>query len=237
MATQTTQPKTPKKRSSVLRVFSYVRRYPALAAGNLLCAIGGTVAVIVFPSVTKQVVDGAIIGKHPEQLLPLALIGLGAFFLQEAAQRPAHPAQQRLRAKGHLRSAQRPLLAHPAPAAGLVRQPRHRRPDDPHPRGRQQRRARPDRRHRTGRHRRAPDRRGRGDALRLRADAHARRALARAVARGGRADLHAHRLQTLQAAAHRRVGHELAAARQPRGHPPDQDLRARGRGTPPLQRA
>ncbi len=72
-----------KKRSPILRVFSYVRRYPALAAGNLLCAVGGTLAVIVFPTITQRVVDGAIIGKHPERLVPLALIGLGAFFLQE----------------------------------------------------------------------------------------------------------------------------------------------------------
>jgi ATP-binding cassette subfamily B protein len=68
---------------TILRVFSYVRRYPELAAGTLLCAVGGTLAVIVFPGLTQRVVDNAILGHHPERLVPLALIGLGTFFLQE----------------------------------------------------------------------------------------------------------------------------------------------------------
>ena len=79
----TTTAETGRKRSPILRVFGYVRRYPALASGNLLCAIGGTLAVIVFPTVTQRVVDEAIIGKHPEKLFGLAMLGLGAFFVQE----------------------------------------------------------------------------------------------------------------------------------------------------------
>jgi len=67
----------------VTRVFAYLRRYPALAAGTLACAIGSTLMVVVFPKVTQLIVDDAIRGKHPEMLLPLVLIGLGAFFLQD----------------------------------------------------------------------------------------------------------------------------------------------------------
>ena len=68
---------------TILRVFRYVRRYPALAAGTLLCAIGGTLTIIIFPGLTQRVVDVAILGGHPERLVPLALIGLATFFLQE----------------------------------------------------------------------------------------------------------------------------------------------------------
>ncbi len=68
---------------TILRVFSYVRRYPGLAAGTLLCAVGGTLAVIVFPGLTQRVVDDAILGGHPQRLVPLALIGLATFFIQE----------------------------------------------------------------------------------------------------------------------------------------------------------
>jgi ATP-binding cassette subfamily B protein len=68
---------------TILRVFSYVRRYPGLAAGTLLCAVGGTLAVIVFPGLTQRVVDDAILGGHPKRLVPLALIALATFFVQE----------------------------------------------------------------------------------------------------------------------------------------------------------
>jgi ATP-binding cassette subfamily B protein len=70
-------------KGTILRVFGYVRRYPGLAAGTLLCAVGGTLAVIVFPGLTQRVVDDVIIGHHPDRLVPLAMIGLGTFFLQE----------------------------------------------------------------------------------------------------------------------------------------------------------
>ncbi len=61
-------------------------------------------------------------------------------------------------------------------------------------------------------------------------------AVAAAVSHRRRVGLHADRARPLQAAACGVVGHELPPARQPRGHPPDQDLRARGRGTPAFQR-
>ncbi len=73
----------PVKRSPILRVFGYVKRYPALATAMLACAVGGTLSVIVFPAVTKGVVDEALTGGHPERLVPLALLGLGSFFIRE----------------------------------------------------------------------------------------------------------------------------------------------------------
>ncbi len=83
MNDQEKTPAKPAKRSPILRVFGYVRRYPALASGMLACAVGGTLAVIIFPAVTKGVVDEALQGGHPERLVPLAMWGLGSFFIRE----------------------------------------------------------------------------------------------------------------------------------------------------------
>ena len=74
---------SPKRRHSVLRVFAYVNRYPALASGMLGCAVFSTLSVVVFPKVTQDVVDLARNGGSPSRLVPLALIGLGVFFLQQ----------------------------------------------------------------------------------------------------------------------------------------------------------
>ncbi len=71
------------KKSPVLRVLSYVRPYPALASGMLVCAVLGTLSVVVFPGVTRQVVDEVKPGGHPDRLVPLALLGLGVFFAQQ----------------------------------------------------------------------------------------------------------------------------------------------------------
>src|SRR6266404_3704656 len=56
---------------TVWRVFCYLKRYPALALGTLGCAIVGTLMVIVFPGVTKWIIDDVVRQHHPEQLLPL----------------------------------------------------------------------------------------------------------------------------------------------------------------------
>ncbi len=45
---------------SILRVFSYLRHYPGLATAQLLCAIGMTLAVFVFPNATGYVIDKII---------------------------------------------------------------------------------------------------------------------------------------------------------------------------------
>jgi ATP-binding cassette subfamily B protein len=65
------------------RVFSYVRRYPWLAAGTLLCAVASTLMVAVFPAVTQLVIDEAVHKSRPDLLFPLILIGLAAFFAQD----------------------------------------------------------------------------------------------------------------------------------------------------------
>src|SRR6266853_1812025 len=67
---------------TVWRVFGYLKRYPALALGTLGCAIAGTLMVIVFPGVTKWIIDDVVRQHHPEKLMPLVLLALVAFLLQ-----------------------------------------------------------------------------------------------------------------------------------------------------------
>src|SRR6058998_981708 len=67
---------------TVWRVFGYLRRYPALALGTLGCAITGTLMVIVFPGVTKWIIDDVVRQNHPEKLMPLVLLAFVAFLLQ-----------------------------------------------------------------------------------------------------------------------------------------------------------
>jgi ATP-binding cassette, subfamily B, bacterial len=45
---------------SIFRVFSYLRHYPGLATAQLLCAVGMTMAVFVFPNATGHVIDEII---------------------------------------------------------------------------------------------------------------------------------------------------------------------------------
>jgi ABC-type multidrug transport system fused ATPase/permease subunit len=54
-----------------------------MAAATMICAVGGTLMVIVFPAVTQRVIDGVLI-HHTQSLTPLLLIGLAAFLAQEA---------------------------------------------------------------------------------------------------------------------------------------------------------
>jgi len=67
---------------TVWRVFGYLKRYPALALGTLGCAITGTLMVIVFPGVTKWIIDDVVLLHHPEKLMPLVLLAFVAFLLQ-----------------------------------------------------------------------------------------------------------------------------------------------------------
>src|SRR6266576_108400 len=67
----------------VWRVFAYLKRYPLLALGMLACAILGTLMVIVFPWVTKQVLEVVIRQHHPEKLVPLILIAVLAALVKE----------------------------------------------------------------------------------------------------------------------------------------------------------
>jgi ATP-binding cassette subfamily B protein len=66
----------------VWRVFAYLKRYPWMALGTLSCAVVGTAMVLVFPAVTKRVVDEVLNQHHPERLMPLILVAAVAFLLQ-----------------------------------------------------------------------------------------------------------------------------------------------------------
>jgi ABC-type multidrug transport system fused ATPase/permease subunit len=67
---------------TVWRVFAYLKRYPWLAAGTLACAIVGTLMVIVFPSVTKWIIEDVVRANRPDKLLPLILLAAVAFLVQ-----------------------------------------------------------------------------------------------------------------------------------------------------------
>ena len=69
---------------TVWRVFTYLKRYPWMAAGTLTCAILSTLMVIIFPTVTKWIINDVIRENHPEKLVPLILIAAFAFLLQHA---------------------------------------------------------------------------------------------------------------------------------------------------------
>jgi len=67
---------------TIVRVFSYLRRYPLMASAQLFCAITGTLMVVVFPAVTREVLDVVVPQAQWDRLLPLILTALGAYFAQ-----------------------------------------------------------------------------------------------------------------------------------------------------------
>src|SRR5947199_9357472 len=67
---------------TIWRVFAYLKRYPGLAAGTLACAIVVTLMVIVFPSVTKWIIEDVVRANRPDKLLPLILLATVAFLVQ-----------------------------------------------------------------------------------------------------------------------------------------------------------
>ncbi len=68
---------------TVWRVFAYLKRYPWMATGTLACAVVSTLMIIVFPAVTKFIIDDVIAGHRPELLLPMVGLALLSFFLQD----------------------------------------------------------------------------------------------------------------------------------------------------------
>ena len=54
-----------------------------LASAQLFCAVVGTLMVIVFPKITQLIIDEVIPNNQTERLVPLVLIGLGAFFARD----------------------------------------------------------------------------------------------------------------------------------------------------------
>jgi ABC-type multidrug transport system fused ATPase/permease subunit len=69
---------------SILRVFSYLRRYPGMAMVQLFCAVGMTLAVFVFPNATGHVIDKVIPdpSRHHEFLF-WTLVALAGFLLKD----------------------------------------------------------------------------------------------------------------------------------------------------------
>jgi ATP-binding cassette, subfamily B, bacterial len=67
---------------TVWRVFVYLKRYPWMAAGTLMCAILSTMMVIVFPSVTKWIIEDVVRANRPDKLLPLIAVATVAFLVQ-----------------------------------------------------------------------------------------------------------------------------------------------------------
>jgi len=67
---------------TVWRVFSYLKRYPWIAAGTLTCAIMSTLMVIVFPAAAKWIIDDVVRANRPDKLLPLILLAAVAFLVQ-----------------------------------------------------------------------------------------------------------------------------------------------------------
>jgi len=70
--------------SSVLRVISYLKRYPVLGGFQFLCASLMAVSVIVFPLVTKHITGDIIPNGRIDVFLPWVLLGLASFFLKDA---------------------------------------------------------------------------------------------------------------------------------------------------------
>jgi ABC-type multidrug transport system fused ATPase/permease subunit len=67
---------------TLFRVFAYVRSYPWMAAGTLLCAVLSTLMVTVFPKVTQLLIDEVRAGRR-ENLMLYSGIALAAFFLRD----------------------------------------------------------------------------------------------------------------------------------------------------------
>src|SRR5205809_4380827 len=69
---------------TVCRVFAYLRRYPWLAVGTLTCAVLRRLIVVIFPTVTKCIINDVVRENQTEKLVPLILIAAFAFLLQHA---------------------------------------------------------------------------------------------------------------------------------------------------------
>jgi ABC-type bacteriocin/lantibiotic exporter with double-glycine peptidase domain len=53
-----------------------------MASAQLFCAITGTLMVVVFPAVTREVLDVVVPQGQWDRLTPLAMMALGAYFAQ-----------------------------------------------------------------------------------------------------------------------------------------------------------
>ena len=65
------------------RVFAYLRRYPMLAGATLLCALGSSVMVIIFPVVTQRIIDDVLQDKNLAALWPMLALAAFGFLAQD----------------------------------------------------------------------------------------------------------------------------------------------------------
>ncbi len=68
----------------VRRVAGYLRPYRWAAAGTILCAVASLGFGMLYPRLTRLLIDDVVAGGRAEWLTPAALGLLGAFFLREA---------------------------------------------------------------------------------------------------------------------------------------------------------
>ncbi|YCM43792.1 ABC transporter ATP-binding protein [Verrucomicrobiaceae bacterium 227] len=69
---------------SVLRVLTYLKRYPVLGGSQFLCASIMAVSVVIFPLVTRHITGTIIPEKQFSSFVPWVLLGLLGFFLKDA---------------------------------------------------------------------------------------------------------------------------------------------------------
>ena len=67
----------------VRRVAVYLRPYPWMAVGTVLCALLATACGFAFPHFTKLIIDDVIGQRHADQLAPVMMGLLGAFLLRD----------------------------------------------------------------------------------------------------------------------------------------------------------
>ena len=68
----------------IFRVFSYLRQYPGLASAQLFCAVGMTVAVIIFPEITRHIIDKIIPNPARHGEFPLWIgLAVGGFLVRD----------------------------------------------------------------------------------------------------------------------------------------------------------
>ena len=68
---------------TLLRIFSYLGKYPKLATAQLVCAVLMTLMLLVFPMMTGRVKREVIDEGQIEKLLVFVIVVIGAFFLRD----------------------------------------------------------------------------------------------------------------------------------------------------------
>jgi ATP-binding cassette subfamily B protein len=68
---------------TILRIFSYLGKYPRLATAQLVCAVLMTLMLLAFPMMTGKVKREVIDDGEIEKLVPYILVVLVAFFLRD----------------------------------------------------------------------------------------------------------------------------------------------------------